>query len=322
MESSGQTLSNVKEPLDHDEKTSCSRNPSASGDQKTSCCPGGEDNNELLPCVKKPPEEEEEMFPCSREIVECSGDQAMVSGGGSDPILRSINKEDIAAEGGAPSLITILTRSMSDFLMWMLGSLGILWILGLSRGSRPSKIHEKVSPQKRKQEMEENEEDLEENGMDKKRWRADGVYIAIHDFITRMWGASVGSQDDVDILQDQVRTKENEGSFWKQKPDLNFVANSVDGFEICGLNFGETVQEIPLKTDVTEKVSKDTKSQETESSDIDDGVKKILEVNIKKISENMDDTAKLEKIKDVVTDVEKKEEIANNSVNSEKNEVD
>jgi len=318
MESSGQTLSNVKEPLVPEDQMSCAKNPSQSGDQKTSSSDG-----ELLPCVKKPPEEEEEMFPCSRENLEGSGDQAVVSGDGSDSILRSINKEDIAAEGGAPSLMNILTRSMSDFLMWMLGSLGILWILGLSRGSRPSKIHEKVSPQKRKQEMEENEEDLEEDGMDKKRWRADGVYIAIHDFITRMWGASVGSQDHVDILQNQVRTKEKEESFWKQKPDLNFVANSsVDGFEICGLNFGETVQEIPLKTDVTEKVSKDTKSQETESSDIDDGVKKILEVNIKKISENMDDTAKLEKIKDVVTDVEKKEEIANNSVNSEKNEVD
>lgn len=322
MESSDQMLSSWKEPVESGDQITCARSPSNSGDQKTSSSGDCEDVNEMLPCVKKPPEDEEEMFLCSGENVERSGEQAEVSGA-ADHTLPIVSMEKVttltnnADGGGALSLINILTRSLSDFLMWMLGSLGILWILGLSRGSRPSKIHEKVSPQKRKQELQENEEESEDQGMDKKRWRADGVYIAIHDFISRMWGGSVGSKD-VNIFQDEARTKEKEGSFWKQKPNLNFVANSsVDRFEeLCGPNFGKTVEEIPEEIDLIEKVLTDSKSLETESSDID-GAKKILDVNNKKINGNMDDTAELNENKDLV----KEDEIVNNSVKSE-NKVD
>jgi len=79
-----------------------------------------------------------------------------------------------------------------------------------------------------------------EGDVEPKKWRPDGAYLAIHQFIRRMFTAGdqveveVEAAEDTEILQDKLtdegrhKIQEFKRALWKGKPDLDFGALATD----------------------------------------------------------------------------------------------
>ena len=75
-------------------------------------------------------------------------------------------------------------------------------------------------------------EENEEGGKEKKRWRGDTIFVAVQDFITKMWGgASTEEDDSTEIELEEKDTVD--GKFWKQQPQFDFLPKKVQ------VKFGE-----------------------------------------------------------------------------------
>jgi len=80
-----------------------------------------------------------------------------------------------------------------------------------------------------------------EGDVEPKKWRPDGAYLAIHQFIRRMFtagGAEVevdaAAEEDTEIVQDKLtdegrdKIQEFKRALWKGKPDLDFGASATE----------------------------------------------------------------------------------------------
>ena len=74
------------------------------------------------------------------------------------------------------------------------------------------------------------EEEREEGGKEVKRWRGDTIFIAVQDFIAKMWGGAAVIEDDSTELENMDNVDEK---FWKQQPQFDFLPNEVE------VKFGE-----------------------------------------------------------------------------------
>jgi hypothetical protein len=110
------------------------------------------------------------------------------------------------------------------------------WLLAASGLRPPPSVQEAGSPaglpaNKRKLgELDMSRPELEEPEQELKKWHGDPVYSAIQDFVAKMWGAT-DNNDNVTMLQtDETRVEQvvaGKGTFWKKKPEMNFVKNKV-----------------------------------------------------------------------------------------------
>ena len=70
------------------------------------------------------------------------------------------------------------------------------------------------------------------DGKDTKRWRGDVIFVAVQDFISKMWGgAGAGS------IGSGVEELRGVNDFWKQKPQFDF------GLKRAQVTFGEVAPE-------------------------------------------------------------------------------
>ena len=80
------------------------------------------------------------------------------------------------------------------------------------------------------------EEEREEGGKEVKRWRGDTIFIAVQDFIAKMWG---GSAVEDGSTEGELENKDNfDEKFWKQQPQFDFLPNEVQ------VKFGENTKAI------------------------------------------------------------------------------
>ena len=65
-----------------------------------------------------------------------------------------------------------------------------------------------------------------------KRWRGDAIFVAVQDFITKMWGGAATEKDD--STESELEKKDSvDGKFWKQQPQFDFLPKRVQ------VKFGE-----------------------------------------------------------------------------------
>ena len=80
----------------------------------------------------------------------------------------------------------------------------------------------------------------EEGGKEVKRWRGDTLFVAVQDFIAKMWG---GSAVEDGSTEGELENKDNfDEKFWKQQPQFDFLPSKVQ------IKFGEnTIKELEGK---------------------------------------------------------------------------
>lgn len=93
----------------------------------------------------------------------------------------------------------------------------------------------KFSEQLREAEVDEEEKE-EEGGKEVKRWRGDTIFVAVQDFIAKMWG-SAGTEDGSTETELEKKDTVDE-KFWKQQPQFDFVPGKVQ------VKFGENTRAI------------------------------------------------------------------------------
>ena len=80
------------------------------------------------------------------------------------------------------------------------------------------------------------EEKEEEGGKEVKRWRGDTIFVAVQDFIAKMWG---GAGTEGGSTESELEKKDTvDEKFWKQQPQFDFVPGKVQ------VKFGENMRAI------------------------------------------------------------------------------
>ena len=72
------------------------------------------------------------------------------------------------------------------------------------------------------------------DGKDTKRWRGDVIFVAVQDFISKMWG---GAGAGTGPIGSGVKEPRGVDEFWKQKPQFDF------GLKKAQVTFGEVAPE-------------------------------------------------------------------------------
>ena len=72
------------------------------------------------------------------------------------------------------------------------------------------------------------------DGKDTKRWRGDVIFVAVQDFISKMWGGAGAGTGPTGSGVKELRGDEE---FWKQKPQFDF------GLKRAQVTFGEVAPE-------------------------------------------------------------------------------
>jgi len=72
------------------------------------------------------------------------------------------------------------------------------------------------------------------DGKDTKRWRGDVIFVAVQEFISKMWG---GAGAGTGSTGSEVKELRGDDEFWKQKPQFDF------GLKRAQVTFGEVAPE-------------------------------------------------------------------------------
>ena len=145
-----------------------------------------------------------------------------------------------------PSLVASLGRLLRWSVARAAELTGVSWLLGLGGLALAEAGTDAASTKRKLGDIDEDEDEVIEE--ESKRWRGDGLYVSIQDFVTKMWGAT---DDNANVTMVQEKVEEvgaaGDDAFWKQQPQLDFGAGKVQ------VQFGEstpsrTIQDLNQNT--------------------------------------------------------------------------
>ena len=138
-----------------------------------------------------------------------------------------------------------LRSSLLPVTQWLNFSSWALPLLGRFTEEETSE-HEVGASSKRKfseqlrEEAEVDEEEKEGGGKEVKRLRGDTIFIAVQDFIAKMWGGAAAVEDG--SVESELENKDNvDEQFWKQQPHFDFLPSKVQ------VKFGENTPSRAIK---------------------------------------------------------------------------